>query len=48
MVGAGVDLAAVTEPRLSAGLLEDELDHGVGQARVLLPGLGVVDHIMTT
>ena len=39
-------LAALAEPSLAAGSLEDELDHGVGQACVLLPGLGVVDHVV--
>ena len=39
-------VAALAEPGLAAGLLQDELDHGVGQACVLLPGPGVVDHVV--
>ena len=39
-------VAALAEPGLPAGLLQDELDHGVGQACVLLSGLGVVGHVV--
>jgi hypothetical protein len=46
VVQAGVYLTPLAKLGLAAGLLEDELDHGVGQARVLLPGLGVVDQVV--
>ena len=39
-------VAALGEPGLAAGLLQDELNHGVGQACVLLSGPGVVGHVV--
>jgi hypothetical protein len=46
VVEAGVHLVLFAEAGLAAGLLEHELDHGVGQACVLLSGLGVGHHIV--
>jgi hypothetical protein len=46
VIEAGVRPAAFAEAAWAAGLLEDELDHGVGQSCVLLPGLGVVHHVV--
>lgn len=38
--------APFAEAGLAACLLEDELDHGVGQSGVLLPGLSVVHDVV--
>ena len=46
VVQAEMNFMAVAEPGLSAGLLKGELDHGVGQARVLLSGPSVIDHVV--
>ena len=48
VIQTGVYLAAQAQPRLPAGLLEDELDHGVGHACVLPPGPGVVHYVVVT
>jgi hypothetical protein len=46
VIEAGVHLPALAKPGLPAGLLEYELDHGVSQTCVLLPGAGVVHDIL--
>jgi hypothetical protein len=45
VIEAGVHAVAFAEPGLTAGLLKDELNHGISQACVLLPGLGVVHDV---
>jgi hypothetical protein len=42
VIQAGVHLAAQAEPGLAAGLLEDELDHGVGCRRSCNSALAMI------